>query len=147
MDADHSTPIQAWSDFRKQLDQGARVVIASRHLPDSKIVVPQPLSRRVLGAGYRWLCRRLFGLRVSDFNCGFKAYDSRLAKEIYQEARMKDWTFDVEIFCLLKERHVQVAEVPVSWSHSEKKTRIKPFSTALKTLASLKALSARFKCA
>jgi len=116
MDADSSTPIEEWEKFEPLFRNGTRVAVASRHLPASKIVNPQPWIRTVLGAGYRFLCRRWFELTVSDFNCGFKAYETELAKTIYDRTTMKDWTFDVEVFCILKELGITAAEVPVlSW--------------------------------
>ena len=50
MDADNSTSMGEWEKFEKEFDGGARVVIASRHLPDSKILRPQPLGRQLFGA-------------------------------------------------------------------------------------------------
>lgn len=137
MDADNSTTIWEWDKFEACFDRGWRAVVGSRHLPLSKISHPQPWLRRFLGWGYRFLCRRLFGLKVSDFNCGFKAYETSLAKQIFSELRMGDWTFDVELFCLLKKQSVEAAEVPVAWEHREKKGRSFPLVTAAGSLKSL----------
>lgn len=137
MDADNSTSIREWDKFEKRFDEGFKVVIASRHLPGSKILTPQPWMRRVLGTGYRILCRALFGLKGSDFNCGFKAYETPIAKEIYAQTQMRDWTFDAEVFCLLKRRGLAFAEVPVSWTHYGKPSHLPPLKTAFKSLESL----------
>ncbi|HTL70421.1 MAG TPA: glycosyltransferase [Candidatus Eisenbacteria bacterium] len=144
MDADNSTTIAEWEKFEPLFGAGARAVVASRHLPDSRILHPQPLARRVLGAGYRAICRMLFGVRASDFNCGFKAYETALAKRIYAQTEMSDWTFDVEVFCLLKKEGVAVAEVPVSWTHEDKASSLAPFRTAWNSLKSLAKLKRRF---
>lgn len=137
MDADSSTSILEWNKFEALFEKGNQVVIGSRHLPDSEIVHHQPRIRRFLGAGYRFICRKLFGLNVSDFNCGFKAYETALAKSVYSEVQMKDWSFDTEVFCLLKKRGVSVAEVPVKWEHRDKPSNLKPIQTALKTIKSI----------
>ena len=83
MDADNSTSIVEWEKFEKFFEKGARAVIASRHLKESDVVYPQPWVWRFLGSGYRGLCRVAFGLRQSDLNCGFKAYETELAKSVY----------------------------------------------------------------
>ena len=145
MDADNSTPIREWDKFEKRFDEGFKVVIASRHLTGSKILTPQPWMRRTLGTGYRILCRALFGLKCSDFNCGFKAYETPIAKEIYAQSLMRDWTFDVEIFCLLKRRGTGFAEVPVSWTHYGKPSHLSPLKTAFKSLESLFQLRQRMQ--
>lgn len=137
MDADNSTRIDEWPKFENAFSDGARVVSASRHLKDSDIVHPQPFMRRFLGTGYRRLCRVLFGLSVSDLNCGFKAYETAVAKKVYALASMKDWTFDLEIFCLLKRYEIPVIEVPVRWEHKSKKSNLKPISTAFRSLVSI----------
>jgi len=144
MDADSSTGIEEWDKFERLFFGGSKVVIASRHLKDSNIVHPQPFIRRFLGGGYRGLCQALFSLAVSDFNCGFKAYETPIAKEVYKEVKMKDWTFDVEVFCLLKKRDVAVSEVPVRWEHREKKSNIAPVRTAIRTLGSIWELKKRY---
>lgn len=120
MDADNSVSIREWGAFEERLDRGDKAIIASRHLPASKIVVPQPLGRQIFGTGYRVLCRILFGLRVSDFNCGFKAYDTSAAKLVYRETIMNDWTFDTDVFCRMKRHGICFSEVPVTWRHFDK---------------------------
>jgi glycosyltransferase involved in cell wall biosynthesis len=120
MDADNSVSIHEWAVFEEKLAQGDKAVIASRHLPGSKIIVPQPLGRRIFGMGYRVLCRILFGLKASDFNCGFKAYETQTAKLIYGETIMNDWTFDTDVFCRMKRHAIQFSEVPVTWRHFDK---------------------------
>ncbi len=146
MDADNSTSIREWAKFAPLFEAGSDVVIASRHLPASRIVHPQPASRRFLGAGYRSLSRFLFGLGGrTDFNCGFKAYKTELAKRVFAEVRMTDWTFDVEVFCLLKREGARIDEVPVEWRHEDKQGGpIVPIPTALKSLQSLIKLKTRF---
>lgn len=144
MDADNATSIREWDKFEAQFQNGAKVVIASRHLRGSNIVHPQPWIRRFLGGGYRTICRMLFGLTASDFNCGFKAYETPIAKTVYSEVQMRDWAFDTEVFCLLKRQGVDAAEVPVRWEHKEKVSNLKPVGTAFKTLKSLFALKQRY---
>jgi glycosyltransferase involved in cell wall biosynthesis len=140
MDADGATSIREWPAFEAALGSGARAVHASRHLPDSKIEHPQPLPRRVLGAGYRALCRLVFGLPSSDFNCGFKAYETELARKIYHDVQMTDWSFDVEVISRLKAVGVVPFELPVRWSHFDKKASLAPFQTAIKTIRSILSL-------
>lgn len=137
IDADNSTRIAEWEKFERAFDGGAKVVAASRRLRDSNVVYPQPFLRRFLGGGYRVICRSLFGLSVRDFNCGFKAYETPIAKAVYSKVRMNDWTFDLEVFCLLKDEGISVVEVPVRWEHKEKKSNLKPVRTALRSLRSI----------
>jgi glycosyltransferase involved in cell wall biosynthesis len=144
MDADNSTRISEWSRFEDHFEHGASVVVASRHLAESRIVRPQPFGRRFFGAGYRALCRILFGLSQSDFNCGFKAYETSLAKKIYSQTLMNDWTFDTEVFLLLNRGKARIVEVPVTWAHEDKPSSGSLGKTVLKSLYSLLRLKRRF---
>lgn len=137
MDADNSTAITEIKKFVPFLERGVPVVIGSRYLKTSRIIYPQPWSRQVLGGGYRLLSRFLFGLHLSDFNCGFKAYRTDVAKPIFQQMRMKDWTFDIELLYLFSKAHIQIQEVPVDWSHVEKKSHRKIVGTALRSFMNL----------
>jgi len=144
MDADNSTSIYEWEKMEPLFDQGFDAVIASRHAQGSNIVQSQPMMRRFLGTGYRSLCRNLFGVSASDINCGFKAFRAKLSKEIFPNITMSDWTFDLEILYLLKQRGVSIAEIPVRWEHRDKATGIAPISTAMGTFGSLVKLKRRF---
>ena len=143
MDADNSTSIREWDAFERSFAEGVDAVFASRHLPGARLDRPQPWIRRVLGGGYRVLSRALFGLRASDFNCGFKAYRTVIAKQIYSEVEAKDWVFDVEVFCLMKKYRARWQEVPVRWRHEEKNrspfwSTLRQVPPTLKSLARLK---------
>ena len=144
MDADNATAVAEWNKFEPFFESGARAVVASRQLPASHIVHPQPLVRRALGGGYRNLCRGFFGLSASDLNCGFKAYETVLAKKIYKDVQLLDWAFDTEVFCLLKKEGVHVEEVPVVWEHREKKSNLAPFKAGFQTLGSLMRLKRKY---
>ena len=111
IDADNSTSIREWPAFEKMFDDDCDAVIASRHLPHSRLLIPQPLGRWFFGTGYRILCRLLFGLKISDFNCGFKAYETPLAQKIYSQTVMNDWTFDVEVLARLEKEKAKVVKV------------------------------------
>lgn len=134
MDADNSTSIKEIKKFVPFLEQGVPAVIGSRYLETSRIVYPQPWARRVLGSGYRFLCRFLFGLHLTDYNCGFKAFRTDLAKPIFQRMQMKDWTFDIELLYLCSKAGIQIREAPVDWIHIEKKANQKILGTAFRSL-------------
>jgi len=144
MDADNSTSIREWDQFENFFEKGYQVVIGSRHLPGSRVVYPQPWPRRFLGTGYRFLCRHLLDLRLSDINCGFKAYETSLAKSIYARVQARDWTFDAEVFCLLRDDRIPSAEVPIHWEHREKKAKAPAAKTVWDTFRNLLDIRGRY---
>lgn len=119
-DADMSTPPEMLLPFLSALEQGADIVIGTRRSPEAKIARRQPWVRRFLGTGYLTLCRKLTGVRLSDFNCGFKLFRGETARELMAAARIDGWAIDMETLALAGRRHLTVRELPVSWSDSSR---------------------------
>ena len=114
-DADHSTPIGDIDHLWREYDGGADVVIASRHLERSRIMVRQPAYRRVLGRGFNFIVS-LFAVRgIHDTQCGFKLFRADAARQIFDGLRTKGFAFDVEALMRARRFRRRVAEVPVRW--------------------------------
>jgi dolichyl-phosphate beta-glucosyltransferase len=114
-DADLATPIEELARLEAALDAGADLAIGSRRLART-IEVEQPWPRRILGAGFRMLVRRGFGVTVRDTMCGFKLFARPAAHDLFSHARIDRFAFDVEILYLARGRW-RVTEVPVAWRH------------------------------
>ncbi len=115
-DADLATPIEAVARLDAALDAGADLAIGSRHLAESRIEVPQPWPRRVLGLGFRGLVRYGLGIDARDVMCGFKLMTRAAGRDLFTRAQVDRWAFDVEILYLARDRW-RVAEVAVPWRH------------------------------
>ena len=124
-DADLSTPIEEFDRFLTQLAKGIPVVIGTRKHNEAQILQHQPLWREFMGKGYTWVSNVVLGLHVSDFTCGFKAFEQKAARQLFSQQRINRWAFDSEVLFLAGLGHYQVAEVPVRWQNSpETKVRI-----------------------
>ena len=135
-DADLSTPIEELPRFLEALNAGASVVIATRKNEAAKILQHQPLWRESMGKAFTWLSNTILGLKVSDFTCGFKAFESSAGKKIFRMQKIQRWAFDSEILFLANQLGYAVREIPVQWKNSpESKVRI-----GRDTLSSLYAL-------
>lgn len=91
-------------------------VIASRFL-DNKVKYPIP--RRVLSRGFNLLTRVLFGLDYKDTQCGGKVFRNKVAKSIFSELYLTDWTFDVNLLYNARKHGFRINEVPIPWKHDE----------------------------
>jgi dolichyl-phosphate beta-glucosyltransferase len=115
LDADLSTPIEEIPRALALLAQ-AEVVIGSRDLPASQVRVPQPLFRRMASELFRWVRYLMVGLwRISDTQCGFKAYRGPVARQLFALARVDRFMFDVEILYLADRAGLRIVEMPVQW--------------------------------
>jgi len=136
MDADNSTSVYEFDKFLPFLKEGYDVVIASRRLKDSIVEEPQPLLRAKMGQFYIFLAKIILRLRVSDFNCGFKAYNVRSALGVFKLQRMDDWSFDVELLFLVNKYKLKIKEVPVRWVHKAG-SKVRPVRDAIKSFISV----------
>ncbi len=136
MDADNSTSIYEFDKFLPYLKEGCDVVIASRRLEGSNVEEPQPLLRAKMGQFYIFLARLILRLDLSDFNCGFKAYNTRSTRRIFELQNMSDWSFDVELLFLINKYGLKIKEVPVRWVHKSG-SKVKPVKDAIKSFISV----------
>jgi len=108
-------------DIKKMFDLLSRVdgVIASRKLKESRILVKQPLKRRIASKIFNILVRMFFGLNFKDTQCGAKVFRKEAIKNVLVELNTKGFEFDVELLWRLKNKGYKVIEFPITWKHSE----------------------------
>lgn len=117
MDADNSTPISELPKFSK-LSEKYNVLIGSRALPQSKIIISQSKLRNLTGKLINLAIRFLFLPEIHDTQCGFKIFKRQAAIEIFKRAQINRFVFDVEILCLAKDLQYSIIEVPIIWTNS-----------------------------
>lgn len=115
-DIDHSVACETIKSFYKYFEQGYQVVIGSRRVRGAKIIVHQHPLREFLGRGFTTLVRVLVDWRIRDATCGFKAFENKAAKRIFEKITIYDWAFDAEILLLCKKFNIKIAQAPVAWS-------------------------------
>ncbi len=118
-DADQSTPFGEMEKFLPAVEQGHPVIIGTRKSQGANIEKHQPWLRETMGKGFTFLSRRLIGVQVSDFTCGFKVFSREAAREIFSRQRIHDWSFDSEILHIAVQLGYSITEVPVTWINSE----------------------------
>jgi dolichyl-phosphate beta-glucosyltransferase len=143
-DADLSTPPELLDPFLQVLSQGADLVIGDRRSPGSSIERPQPLNRRIMGGVYAALARRVSGVILRDFNCGFKLFRGDAARFLLAQCRSDRWTWDVEVIALAVRAGLSVRAVPVTWRQGDR-SAVRPLRAALESFADLARLRDRLR--
>lgn len=116
MDADLSMhPQQLTHYLKKLLIVGADAVIASKWHPKSDI--SYPLHRKILSKGFNLLARAIFGLPLSDTQCGFKVFRRRVLEDVMPRLLVKRYAFDVELLMNACRRGYRVVEAPITLRH------------------------------
>lgn len=117
-DADLSVSIDQLDRLEAAMERGVPVVIGSRRIAGSHLVVPQPRFREFAGRVFTVIARCFLRVPVNDFTCGFKLFRADAARDIFSRARLDRWAYDVEILFLAVRRGWAVREVPVAWINS-----------------------------
>lgn len=120
-DADHSTRIEHLERFAARADS-ADVLIASRRLPESRIVRAQPRFRQRLGRTFPAFVRWLALPDIEDSQCGFKLFRREGARELAARQTIERFCFDVELLVIARARGLRIAEVPIDWDNPRDST-------------------------
>jgi glycosyltransferase involved in cell wall biosynthesis len=119
-DTDQSTPIKEIEKLLPWFKKGYQVVIGSRGLTRKGF----PWYRRYLTTPIFKFLRGLFLLpEIDDTQCGFKAYQARMARNIFPQLEVLreeavGWrvsAFDVELLFIAKRSGLMIKEVVVNW--------------------------------
>ncbi len=122
-DADLSTPIYEIEKLLDAINSGYKIAIGSRDVLGSHITKKQPFIRRALGKIARTIIRSVLKMPYLDTQCGFKMFESSVAKKYFADMKTKRWSFDYEILYRAKKDGIFAKEVPVYW-HDDTKSKI-----------------------
>lgn len=133
LDADLSTTPEMFERFRPYLER-YDILIASRGLPDSRIVRHQSVFRETSGRIFNTIVRRLLSVPFRDTQCGFKAYHARVA-DLFVRQEFPGWAFDVEVLTRASRAGLRIREIPVVWVNDPSSTV--RFSAALRAVGDI----------
>ncbi len=94
-------------------------VVASRWTIGSKIITPQPVSRRIFSRLWNVMVRSILFIPLSDTQCGVKVFKRGPVDEVLTKISITNWAFDVSLLFHLMEAGYTLAEYPVDWSDSQ----------------------------
>lgn len=139
-DADLSTPIEELDKLMGELRGGSDVAIASRALPESRLLVRQPWYRELVGRLGNLLVRLVAVHGIADTQCGFKLFPREIARRVFAAQRLTGAAFDVEVLFIVQRAGMKIAEVPVTWvdSPDTRFSRVRDSLDALKDLVRIR---------
>ena len=114
VDADGATPPAAFDDLVQKISLDG-CIIASRWMKGSDVSPKQPLSRRVASRCFNFLTRMLFGLRLTDTQCGAKLFRREMILPVLRNLGVTNWAFDVDMLFQAKRLGVSIREIPTVW--------------------------------
>ncbi len=135
-DADLSTPIDEFEKLVPWMRKGYDIVIGSRGMKESEIILRQPWHRRMMGKAFNFLVRTLIVNDFRDTQCGFKLFRHGVAARIFRASKINGFAFDVEVLFIAKKMGYKTKEVPVRWIDSPR-SRVNPLRDPVKMLLDL----------
>jgi dolichyl-phosphate beta-glucosyltransferase len=117
-DADLSTPVTEIENALAHLNHDCDLVIGSRAIAGSAIARYQPLYRRLGARVFNLLRDGIVGVDISRFKdtqCGFKAFQGTVARDLFIRMSINGFMFDVEMLCNALKLGYRIGEMPVHW--------------------------------
>ena len=132
-DVDMATDPSHLDDLVSAILGGYDIVTGSRYLPES--AVQRTPSRLIASRAYNALVRRLLGSKLSDHQCGFKAFKRDTVLGILPDVESRHWFWDTEVLVRAQHEGLLIAEIPVRWHESRNgKTTVRLVSDTVKFL-------------
>jgi glycosyltransferase involved in cell wall biosynthesis len=142
IDADRSIHPDDFMRLVDAINSGTDLAIGSRKLPESVILQPQPLSRRILGSAYAVLTRVLLQTTERDFQCGCKAFRRSLWDAI--NVNCDGFAFNTELVAKAHKKGFAIAELPITW-RNRTNSKVKVRRDVLAMLKCLLAIRAEIR--
>jgi glycosyltransferase involved in cell wall biosynthesis len=135
MDIDLSTDLSAFPRLVSTVaDQGFDVAAGTRLGPGAETT--RSPKREVLSRGFVRLINLLFGTRLRDTQCGFKALRRECAQRLLPLVQDTGWFWDTELLLLAAKGGWRVSFVPVRWTE-DPDSRVKVAQTVWRDLKGL----------
>jgi dolichyl-phosphate beta-glucosyltransferase len=143
VDADGSTPASELPKLIAPLLAGeAAVAIGSRYEKARR--TDQPLWRRAWSRLANVYVQRALVPGVRDTHCGFKAFTAAAADDLFGQAVVDGWAFDLEILALAQRRGHSIAAVGVIWN-DDPRSRVRPLKDLVDVLREVVTIRRRLR--
>jgi dolichyl-phosphate beta-glucosyltransferase len=136
MDADMSVSPQYIEYVYRKLDSCSKFklgvcFVATRYGKKSKIMNRRTPIRQFGGKFASLALSLLFGLGLTDTQCGFKVFPLEVIKPYIRHILPSRWLIDIQILYILKINGIKFSEFGVVWNNLEKESTLK-FGKAVK---------------
>lgn len=123
MDADLATDLEAFPKLVGAIESGADIATGDRYHKDS--TVKRTAYRFTVSKMANALLKALFGSKLSDHFCGFKAFKAKslfplLAQLGYDHNFMRGVLWDAELLLLAQRWGYKIETIPIKWIEAPK---------------------------
>ncbi len=116
MDADLSVNLDTLPKTINYLKQDYDIAIGSRF--DKDIEVKRKFTRVFISSVYSYLIRSLFGLKIKDYQCGFKGFNRKKIMPLFEKIENKGFFWDTELLIRADAQGLKIKEFGVQWEET-----------------------------
>lgn len=117
IDVDIPFDLGYFSDaFDKILEPNVDLVIGNRY--SSRSSTHRPLDQIIISRSYNFMCRRLFGIKIHDIQCGLKIFRYEKMRQYIPDCDHPRSFFDLQIVKMLTDHKHGIKEIPIDWDES-----------------------------
>ena len=130
MDADLSVNLFQINNWIKKYNfKSNYAYFGSRNHPKSNIKFKY--YRKIIGNILQILVYLFVDKNIKDTQCGFKLYNKKYVKNIFNLLNEKGFAHDIELIFLLKRKGIKIKELPVTWKHVGN-SKLNPFFESIR---------------
>jgi glycosyltransferase involved in cell wall biosynthesis len=116
MDVDLSSSLDAYYALVRAVAEDGYDLATGRRFGQQATVVGRKLNREVLSRTHNLVTRFVFGTKVVDNQCGFKAMSRASAQRLLPRVADDGWFFDTELLVRAEKEGSSIKQVPVYWT-------------------------------
>ncbi len=113
MDSDLSTDLSGIPRLIQAIKDGASIAVGSRGHPQSQ--VERDSKRDLFSHAFNAIVQFLFGIKIRDMQCGFKAFLKKDVTPLFELIKQKKWAWDTELLVLATKIGLTITEIPITW--------------------------------
>jgi len=117
MDADLASHPGHINHLVKMFDSGAAIVAASRYHKDSK--AKRSHVRYFASKSFNFLVNTILDSKLSDHQCGFKAFRKDLVLPVINQVEDGNWFWDTELLVRAQRSGLKIVEIPIEWNEEQ----------------------------
>ncbi len=124
MDIDLAVDLTFLLPLTDSISGGYDICIGSRY----KGIRPErKAQRKIISFSYKWVLKILFGTKVQDHTCGFKAFKKDEIQPLirsmgYDTSKRRGWFWDAELLIRAQDTGYEIEEIPVAWKADNEST-------------------------
>lgn len=112
-DVDLATDLRGLAPLIGAIQSGSDLATGSRLMPSSAVV--RTPGREQASRTYNALVQSILGSRISDHQCGFKAFNRARILPLLPLIRAGHWFWDTELLVRAQRAGLRCREIPVNW--------------------------------